>query len=172
MAANPYAQYQKTQIETADQGKLLIMLYEGALRYLGQSRTSLEEEKLEEANNNLVRVQEIIAELMSSLDLEVGAVAVSLFRIYEYMHYLLVEANINKSTEPLDQVEKMLLELRNAWKEALYPPGNTADNEVAAQEKEGTAGKTEEVKEKDGLRAGYGSYVQEQAAYRRVNTSG
>ena len=131
MVANPYARYQKTQIETADQGKLLMMLYEGALRFLGRSRKSLECEELEEANNNLVRVQEILTELMSSLDLEAGDVAISLFRLYEYMYYLLIEANIKKTVEPLDQVEKLLEELRDAWKEALTSAAGPAQGDDA-----------------------------------------
>ena len=89
MGINPYTQYQRTQIETADQGKLLLMLYEGALRFLGRARKALQDEDPEASNNNLVRVQDIVAELMASLDLEAGEVAASLFRLYEYMHYLL-----------------------------------------------------------------------------------
>ncbi len=163
MVANPYAQYQKNQIETADQGKLLMMLYEGALRFLGRSRKALEEENLEEANNNLVRVQEIMAELMSSLDLESGEVAVSLFRIYEYMHYLLVEANIKKTAEPLVQVEKMLVELRDTWREAL----TSAEGAAEGDDKAGN----EPAQEK---KSGLGAYSDtgEAKPHKRVNISG
>lgn len=124
MAANPYAQYQKNQVETADQGKLILMLYEGAVRFLEGSRKALQEGELQKAHHNLVCAQDILAELMSSLDLEAGDVAVSLFRLYDYMHNLLVQANVKKDAEPLEQVEKMLLELRDAWKESL---GYSAD---------------------------------------------
>lgn len=124
MAANPYAQYQKNQVETAGQAKLILMLYEGAVRFLEGSRKALQEGELQKAHQNLVRAQDILAELMSSLDLEAGDVAVNLFRLYDYMYNQLVQANVKKDAEPLEQVEKMLLELRDAWKESL---GYSAD---------------------------------------------
>ncbi|GEM_PF-294063 len=167
MAVNPYAQYQKTQVETADQGKLLLMLYEGALRFLGRSRKSLQEGDVEGANSSLVRTQEIVVELMSSLDMEAGGeMAVSLFRIYEYMHYLLVQANVRKEEEPLQQVEKMLLELRDAWREALGVGASVKSREErlrelfggeesAAEENDAAAG--EAAEEGSGAPAGPGA---------------
>ncbi len=167
MASNPYAQYQRTQIETAEPGKLLVMLYEGALRFLGRSRKCLEEQKLEEANNNLVRVQEIITELMSSLDLETGEVAVSLFRLYEYIYFLLVEANIKKTTEPLDQIERMLVELRDAWKAALCQTGEAEDG----SDKERT-GSSPEISPVNQRTDGYRPEAGMPGGGRRVNISG
>jgi len=119
MGANPYAQYKKVQVETADQGKLLLMLYDGALRFLDRARACLEEGDLQGTNNNILRVQDIVNELMSSLKLEVGDVALSLYRLYEYMSHLLVQANINKDGVPLAQVHQMLKELADSWKESL-----------------------------------------------------
>lgn len=178
MALNPYAQYQRTQVETADQGKLLLMLYDGALRFLGRSRSALQENNGEEANNNLVRVQEILAELMASLDLETGDVALSLFRLYEYMHYQLVQANIKKEAVLLDQVEAMLLELKEAWSSALGA-GNVP---LKVQEEESSTAPTarqEELprgEEKSGAFSGYRTGAREAEAlkkgYKRVNISG
>jgi flagellar protein FliS len=120
MAPNPYLHYQRVRVETADQGRLLLMLYEGALRFLGRARKSLHDRDLEGANNNLLRVGDIVSELIVSLDLEKGGeIATALFRLYDYIYHLLLEANIKKDPEPLDDVEKMLLELRAAWKVAL-----------------------------------------------------
>ena len=119
MGVNPYAQYKKVQVETADQGKLLLMLYDGALRFLGRARVCLEEGDLQGTNNNILRAQDIIAELMSSLKLDVGDIAHSLYSLYEYMHHLLVQANINKDGVPLEQVEEMLKELADSWRESI-----------------------------------------------------
>lgn len=120
MAADPYRQYQKVRVETADRGALVLMLYEGALRFLGRGRKSLQKKDLEGAHNNLLRAQDIITELMASLDLERGGeIAVGLFRLYDYMYRLLLEANLKKDPQPLEQVEMMLFELRDTWKEAL-----------------------------------------------------
>lgn len=169
MGTNPYAKYRKTQIETADQGKLLLMLYDGALRFLGHARQALLEKDLETANNKLVRVQDIVAELMASLDLEAGEVAVSLFRLYEYMHYLLVQANIKKDVGPLDQVESMLAELKDTWKEVLgLAKGPDLENKTLTDEEQAgnkagdLAGYNERKREEDALRRGY----------KKVNISG
>lgn len=158
-------QYQRNQIETADGGKLLLMLYEGALRFLGQGRKALAEGDLEVANNSLLRAQDIVAELISSLNLEAGEVAVGLFRLYEYMHYLLVEANIKKRPEPLEQVEKMLLELKGAWKEALFSLQGTEEGAGVEKSPPGEGSKRAPLGYGEAGRTG-------QESLRRVNLSG
>jgi len=120
MGTKPYALYQKVQVETADRGKLLLMLYDGALRFLKSAGKALHRRDLEGANNSLLRAQDIVTELMASLDLEKGGeLAETLFRLYDYIRTLLVEANIRKDVGPLEQVEGMLTELRETWADAL-----------------------------------------------------
>lgn len=119
MMANPYLKYRQTEVETSDQGRLLLMLYEGGIRFAGRAQRALQENDLEAASNYLTRAQDILAELMSSLNFDAGPVAGGLFRLYEYMYFQLVEANVQKSAEPVEQVERMLLELRDAWKKSL-----------------------------------------------------
>ncbi len=179
MGVNPYALYQRTQVETADQGKLLLMLYEGALRFLGQARIALQENNGEEANNSLVRAQEIIAELMASLDLEAGDVAVSLFRLYEYMHYQMVQANIKKEAPLLDQVEAMLIELKEAWSNALgggNVPLEKREGETSVGPTPASDGDLQWKEEKSGAFSGYRPGLREQEVlkkgYKRVNISG
>ena len=118
IAANAYTQYRKAQVETADQRRVIIMLYDGALRFLGSGMKALQERDLEVAHKNLLRVQDIVFELMASLDLEAGEVAGALYRLYEYSYHLLLQANVKKEIEPLYQVEKILLELREAWQQS------------------------------------------------------
>ncbi|HHT46151.1 MAG TPA: flagellar export chaperone FliS [Firmicutes bacterium] len=119
MRSNPYTQYKKVQVETSDQGELLLMLYDGALRFLGKGMKALDEGDLEGCNANLLRAQDIVFELRASLDYSAGKVAASLSGLYDYIYRLLIQANIKKDIEPLYQVEKILLELRDAWKQSL-----------------------------------------------------
>lgn len=117
MSADIRYKYRRNQVETAEPAKLLLMLLDGALRFLQQATEALEQEEPEQVNTNLGRAQDIISELMVSLDLEQGEVARNLFRLYEYMHYRLVQANIKKSSEPVHEVIQMLTSLREVWKE-------------------------------------------------------
>lgn len=119
MGINPYARYQKIQVETAGQGKLLLMLYAGALRFLGSAKRSLGENDLENVNCNLLRVQDIVTELISALNFEAGKVAEGLYQLYDYIHYLLVQGNVKKEVLYLDQAETLLMELQDFWKEIL-----------------------------------------------------
>ena len=118
MINNPYQQYRTTQAETADGGQLVVMLYEGAIRFLTRALSSLENGDLIGVHSDLVKTQGVITELMSTLDLSVGEIATNLFRVYEYMHFRLVEANVKKDAEPVREVLVLLRELLPAWQEA------------------------------------------------------
>ncbi|MCL4533647.1 MAG: flagellar export chaperone FliS [Bacteroidetes bacterium] len=112
-----YQQYRTTEAQTAGRGDLVVMLYEGAIRFLYRASTAMRADDLEEAHNNVIRGQDIIAELMGTLNLDTGELAYNLFRIYEYMHYRLVEANIHKDAEPIEEVTRLLRELLPAWQQ-------------------------------------------------------
>lgn len=114
-----YEQYRQTQIQTAKPEQLILMLYDGAISFLKKAKVSIENKNIEESHNLLIKAQDIIIELMASLNLEVGEIALNLFRLYEYMHYRLVEANIKKDEKPIDEVLSMLQELREAWETAI-----------------------------------------------------
>jgi flagellar secretion chaperone FliS len=115
---NPYKQYKKTQIDTANQGKLIIMLYEGAIKHINRALELLPQKKIEEIHNNIIKAQDIVAELMVSLNMDAGEIASKLLSIYLYINKKLMEANLSKSGEPLIEVRKYLLELKSAWEEA------------------------------------------------------
>lgn len=172
MGVNPYVQYRKAQVETADQGKLLLMLYEGALRFLERARVCLEGKDLQGTNNNILRVEDIITELMSSLNPEAGGVALSLYSLYDYMHHLLVEANIKKDGAPLGQVEQMLGELAAAWKESFE--GKKIPGEMGNQVKK--LFKIDEDGYEESEKGGYGPGIREEDILRegfgRLNISG
>ena len=114
---NPYAQYQKTSIETANQGQLILMLYDGAMRFSRQAITAVETGKIEEAHLRIVRVQQIVHELSISLNRKDGGdLAKNLSDLYEYIQHRLFQANIRKEKEILEEIIHLLETLRDAWK--------------------------------------------------------
>ncbi|MEC9488401.1 MAG: flagellar export chaperone FliS [Halanaerobium sp.] len=120
---NAYQQYKKVQVETANQGKLIILMYRGCLKFLRMARMGLEERNMELVNNALLRAQAIINELMVSLDMEEGGdVADNLSRLYEFMNFQLVQANIKKDPQAISIVEELAEELLEAWEEIINRP--------------------------------------------------
>ncbi|MDO9574606.1 MAG: flagellar export chaperone FliS [Candidatus Contubernalis sp.] len=119
MLANPYQKYQHNQVETSTPEKLLLMLYNGALKFIRGAREAVAQRDIEKANNRINRVQDIIFELMSSLNFEQGEIAKNLYALYDYMNKRLMEANVKKDDEILKEVEGMLESLRDTWKEAI-----------------------------------------------------
>ncbi len=126
---NPYQNYRRTQVETADQASLLLMLYSGALKFTRLARQAIEDNDIEEANHQLGRAQDILCELMGSLNPDVPEISSSLFQLYEYMHYQLVQANIKKDTAKIEEVEKMLKNLLEAWQAAINNEKGQADTD-------------------------------------------
>ena len=114
----PYNQYKKTQITTANQGKLIVMLYDGALRFVNRAIELIPSKSIEDIHINIVRAQDIIGELITSLNMDAGEIAHRLFSIYMYINRRLTAANIHKDEKPLLEVKKYLTELREAWEEA------------------------------------------------------
>jgi flagellar protein FliS len=139
-ARDPYQNYRQTQVETADQATLLLMLYSGALKFLGQARQAMESNDVEETNRLLGRVQDILCELMGSLNPELPEISGSLFQLYEYMHHLLVQANIKKDVENIREVERQLTLLLEAWQAAIKQEKSEeepAENAVSSVNLEG-----------------------------------
>jgi flagellar protein FliS len=115
---DPLRSYKETQIKTAAQGKLILMLYDGAIRFIDLALEGLSSQhrKYDAVSANLVRSQDIIGELMVSLDFERGGeIAKNLFSLYMYMSRRVLDGNIRKDTAPLEEVKRLLVELREAW---------------------------------------------------------
>ncbi len=115
MSVQAYQMYRQTQVSTASQGELLIMLFDGAIRFARQSQEYMAAGKIEEASAKLIRTQDIINELILSLDLDVGEIAQNLQQLYVYVHDLLVQANVKKDPAIVDTALGMLVELRDTW---------------------------------------------------------
>lgn len=118
MLANPYRTYFHTQVETASALKLVIMLYNAAIKALKLAQIGLKEGNLAQSHNNNIKAQDILFELMNALDANQGEMAESLYLLYDYMHRRLVTANLKKDGEPLAEVEELLVDLRDTWLQA------------------------------------------------------
>ncbi len=113
---NGYDAYKNTEVSTADQKKLILMLYDGMLRFLKIAIENMQPRKYELVNNNIIKAQDIVSELMMALDMKLGGdVASNLFNIYAYLKKRMLEANIQKNSEILKECVKLISELKDAW---------------------------------------------------------
>ena len=120
---NPYSQYQKTQVTTASKEKILLMLYEGAIRFTRLANSALEQKKVAEKGKYISKATAILSELMATLDFKVGGqLAMDLENLYVFMIDKLIEGNIKNDSESLKTVEKLLLTLYEAWKDVIENP--------------------------------------------------
>lgn len=112
---SPHSQYKKNVVETATPLMLIIMLYDEAIRMCTLAIADMNIEK-ESVHKKLIKAQKILTELTVALNMESGGeVAENLKSIYVYAHTKLVEGNIENNKEKVEEVLKMLKELRSAW---------------------------------------------------------
>ena len=137
MATNAYQKYKNTQIETANQEKLLIMMYNGAIKFSKQAKEAINKNDYEAVNNSLVRTQAILLELQATLDHQKGGeIAENLDALYDYMKRRLTDANVDKEKEPIDEVIDMLNELKETWVEAskkIKKNNNTGNKRISVK---------------------------------------
>ncbi len=126
MYAQDYARaYRANSVLTASPGQLVLMLFDGALNALAIARTACDDNsgnprRIEVVHTQLVKAQKIIAELQGTLNLEAGGeFARTMYGLYDYYDRRLVEANIKKQSGPIAEVERLMVEVRNAWAEML-----------------------------------------------------
>ena len=108
--------YQSNDILTAPPGRLVVLLYEGATKFLRQAAVAMRHDKLERSNQSLQRGEAIISELLTTLDYEKGGeIAASLRDLYLFCQRHLNEARIERDADKIDVVAELLGELREAW---------------------------------------------------------
>ncbi|MBQ2983224.1 MAG: flagellar export chaperone FliS [Candidatus Gastranaerophilales bacterium] len=113
-------QYKKSSIETASKEQILIMLYDGAIQFLNKAKIAINNREIENAHNNLIAAQNILQEFIDSMDREVAPqLAENLISLYEYFIRRLIQANIKKQIEPIDEVLKYLKSLKATWEQAI-----------------------------------------------------
>jgi flagellar protein FliS len=114
------SQYLQAQIATADRGRLLLMMFDGALRFLAQAEDALRNDQVEVFVTQLGRAQAVIAELLHTLDHKAGGeVAAQLDRLYRFMLEHLVEANLQKSQRHVAQVRNLVSIIADGYRQIL-----------------------------------------------------
>ena len=129
---NPYAKYQEQNTMTASPGELVLMLYDGCIKALRRAGLFADEKNFEETNGELIRAQSILAELQTTLDMRYE-VSEGLFLLYDYMRSTAAEANVTKDTSALPEVIGLLMELREAWQQAVRENRRTTLMEPEAE---------------------------------------
>lgn len=112
--------YRQTSVKTATQGRVIVMLYEEAIRQIDLALAGIDaaDRRLDRINNAIIKAQSIVTELMVSLDMEQGGeIAQNLFRLYMFFNDRLMEGNVKKDAAPLNEVKTLMSELRDAWKQ-------------------------------------------------------
>lgn len=116
MYFNGIQSYRKTDIFTSDPARLVIMCYEGAIDSLKLAKEKIKEKDYETKAKAIIKAQDIIDELLCSLDFEKGGViAANLSRLYNYMLRRILFGDVNKDMSAIDEVIGMLSELLSAW---------------------------------------------------------
>ena len=135
---NAYAAYQKTNVNTASQGRLVVLLYEGAVKHLkaalnlfGQD-DKLKPGDIEQFGIHLQKTQAIITELQVSLDMEKGGdIARNLMSLYVYFNEELMDATINHSKTKIEFVLNKIDDLAGAWRTIANSTANAPAAKVA-----------------------------------------
>jgi flagellar secretion chaperone FliS len=115
-----HSSYQSVQVTTVDRGRLLLMMYEGAIKFLRQANVGLETKDIPKFCRYLSKSQAIIAELMNTLDYEKGGqIAKDLYRLYDFMMFYLTEANLYRDPVRIEKVIELINTIYSAYKEII-----------------------------------------------------
>ena len=118
MLPNPYQQYRATKVGTASRVDLVVMLYQGVVRFTRAAIEATEHGDVKAAHRGFTRAQDIVAELVTTLDYDRGGeVAKQLLALYDYAFRRLVEANCKKDVVPAREVIQIFRDLGMAWQE-------------------------------------------------------
>ncbi|HEY2492060.1 MAG TPA: flagellar export chaperone FliS [Paenibacillus sp.] len=125
MNTSPYDKYRQSSVQTATPAQLLLMLFDGAIRFVRGGIEGIHEQDIQKANTLLSKAQTIISELTVTLNESYAAVE-GLSSLYEYINHLLKESNIKKVTGPAEEALGYLVELRDTWAEAAILAKNSS----------------------------------------------
>lgn len=125
-----YAAYANNKITTATPAELTLMLYEGAIKFCNKGILAIENKEIENAHNNIMKVQQIIEEFQITLDHKYP-VWEDFNNVYEYLLRRLRQANIKKDKEILEEVLGHLRTMRDTWKEVMAKTKNGNDVQVS-----------------------------------------
>jgi flagellar secretion chaperone FliS len=115
---NPYKAYQNNSVTTASPSELTLMLYNGCLKFIHIAKKAIEDKNIELKNTNIQKAQAIIQELMVTLNMDIE-LSQNMVALYDYMNRRLMEANIHNDTAILDEVDGLIVEFRDTWKQMI-----------------------------------------------------
>jgi len=136
---NALSTYKETKIKTAGQGQLIIMLYDESVKQLTRAVELMDSNskkkdpgKIEQISKSVMKTEEIVTELMVSLDFEQGGeISKNLFSLYSWFNRELLEANIAQDTGRIKAVRDMLAELRDTWNQIVIQQPGAGNREAA-----------------------------------------
>lgn len=103
---------------TASPEELVMMLYNGIIRFVNEAKQAIDDKNIERAHNSITRAQDIVLELMSTLDMKYD-ISKNLYSIYDYISRRLIKANLKKDKVALDEVESLISDLKDTWGKAM-----------------------------------------------------
>ncbi|MBQ3033113.1 MAG: flagellar export chaperone FliS [Deferribacterales bacterium] len=119
MQTTAYQNYRKQEVEGATKGKIVVLLFEGAIKFLKIANKNIDEKDIQGSHNNIVKAENILYELMSTLNMDAGEISVNLMKLYDFMIWQLIEANRDKDKNKINSVIELLVPLKDAWKEVV-----------------------------------------------------
>lgn len=122
---NMHAEYNKNKIVTATPAELTLMLYEGAIKYCNIAIIAIEQNQVEKAHKNIMKTQRIIEEFQITLNHKYE-VAKHFEDVYKYLLLRLVDANLNKDVNALEEILVHLRSMRDTWKAVMQKARETA----------------------------------------------
>ncbi|MED1204384.1 flagellar export chaperone FliS [Heyndrickxia acidicola] len=115
---NPYQTYQTNSVFSAPPGELTLMLYNGCLKFIKQAHLAIQNKNIEQKNKSLQAAQNIILELMSTLNMDMD-VSKQLMPLYDFIYRQLIQANLRNDLTVLTEAERLVTEFRDMWKEVI-----------------------------------------------------
>ncbi|OAS85816.1 MULTISPECIES: flagellar export chaperone FliS [Metabacillus] len=115
---NPYAAYQQNAVTTASPGEVTLMLYNGCLKFIKLASSAIENKEIENKNTNIQKAQKIITELMVTLNMDLE-ISKNMIVMYDYINHRLTEANVKNDESILKEVEGLVVEFRDTWKQVI-----------------------------------------------------
>jgi flagellar secretion chaperone FliS len=122
-----YMAYRNANVDTADQGKLILIAYDVAIKHCKLALEKFDDiHFLEQRTKHIFKVQDAVTELLSALRLDIGEVAQNLYRLYDYMLRAMVQASVKNDKGKAEEVLRYLVELRESWEVAIHKVKNDA----------------------------------------------
>lgn len=118
MSYNAYNQYKQNTVMTATPEELTLMLYDGSIKYMNIAKYSIENNEMQKAHDSLIRAQDIIIELNTTLNMNYE-VSKNLRSLYDFVINRLIDGNIRKESEPIEEALEIITGIRDTWKEAM-----------------------------------------------------